>query len=421
MMRSSIKIFVLSVAILYAQLSISETIMQLPLADESELEVQLYPATGNELVIILPSGHGITTGLKSLALQLQRSGVESWIADPFTSWLLPELDSSLNSIPHDAYAELINHAQKTGKKIYLLANDKAAKVLLNAAHQWQLKFKGLISGVVLISPDLYMQTPAAGSEARLMPIAYASNLPVFMIVPSMSTLALRVNETVAALQQGGSDVFVQRLNDVRNRFFFREDASNKEVKTAASLSQYVMQSFVLTRSYAKTRSAPALSALILKEAKKTGKLRLYKGSLATENFALNDVNNKMHSLEQYRGKVVLINFWASWCPPCVHEMPSMSLLNNNYSADVFSILAINLGESPVEIAAFLKSHPVNFSVLLDPLKSLPKQWKVFAFPTSYLLDRKGQIRYSIAGGLDWQSAEVKKIVDELVREDFSNR
>ena len=115
-----------------------------------------------------------------------------------------------------------------------------------------------------------------------------------------------------------------------------------------------------------------------------------------------------------RGEVTLVNFWASWCPPCVHEMPSMSRLNDDYREQPFTILAINLGERIEDIQNFLQQHPVNFPVLLDPQQQLPRQWKVFAFPTSYIIDKQGRIRYSVAGGIDWTSDEAKRAIQGLL-------
>ncbi|WP_198263010.1 TlpA disulfide reductase family protein [sulfur-oxidizing endosymbiont of Gigantopelta aegis] len=400
----------------------------------SELEVQVYKARGKNLLLIMPSEHGITDGLKKLTTDLQTSGVEVWLADPFSSWMLPVVESSLEKIPNIAYVEFIHAAQqyakKNNKRIYLLSHDKGSRKLLESVRQWQLDSNKLISGVILISPNLYSKTPDAGNEAKLLPITYATNLPLFLYIPEKSTLALRIRNIVNSLETGGSDVFVKRLNNVRDRFFFRPDASEKEITTASGLSQQILQSLKLTQSYAQPRKAASLAAptAIINEnnqpqtkAKKTtGVLRIYKGSLKPDDFKLKALNDKTHKLSDYRDKVVLVNFWASWCPPCVHEIPSMSELNasvnDTLSNKSFEILAINLGEPKQDIATFIEAHPVNFSVLLDPQKSLPKQWKVFAFPTSYLLDKQGRIRYSVAGAIDWNSHEVKTIINRLINQ-----
>lgn len=389
----------------------------LELSDGTDFQVHRYAAEGDSLLVIMPSEQGITDGLNDLALKISQNGIETWVADPFTTWFLPVAASSLQKIPIAAYAELISHAEKTTKKIYLLSYDKGAEIGLQAARQWQAQSSHALSGVILISPDLYMTTPTAGNDGTLSAIAQASNLPVYIYVPSKSTLALRINETVSALEKGGSDVFVQVLAEVRNRFFFREDASDAEQKLAQHFAPMIKRSMALMRPFAKPRTAVELTQTKKLASKKTtGLLREYSGSLQADNFTLKDISGNTHSLSQYKGNVVVVNFWASWCPPCVHEMPSMSALYNELNGKPFTILGINIGEDQADIKDFLSRYPVSFPVLLDPHKGLPKKWKVFAFPTSYLLDKQANIRYSIAGGIDWDAQEIRDTINMLMAE-----
>lgn len=404
-----------------AQDAFSPQIMSIPLSDDTELQVQHYPAQGDSLLIILPSEHGLTDGLQTLAKTLSQSGIEIWIADPFSTWFLPTVASSLQEIPVSAYAELIARAEKTTKKIYLLTNDKGTGPLLESLYAWQSVSQGIITGVILISPELYMKTPSPGNNGQFLSVAETSNLPVFIFVPAKSTLALRINDTVKALEKGGSDVYIQVLPEVRNRFFFRSDATKMEQISAQALPKKIVQSMKLTRTFAKSRilAKPIVRVKLAKPGindikKTTGLLREYQGNLEAEDFVLNDSSGVSHSLSQYLGKVVIVNFWASWCPPCVHEMPSMTRLNDDLSDQPFSILAINLGEAPDDIKRFLNTYPVSFPILLDPQQKLTKKWKVFAFPTSYLLDKNGTIRYSVAGGIDWNSTESRKVVNSLL-------
>ncbi len=395
--------------------------LTITLSEDSELEVQTYPAGGKELLIILPSEYGIRDGLITLAQNLQNRGVETWIADPYSSWMLPVLESSLAKIPAEAYLKLFKYAQTTGKHIYLLSNDKGAAKLLEAIHQWQLESAPLIAGVILISPNLYINTPTAGNRGELRPIAFTTNVPVFIYLPSKSTLALHINHTVNALENGGSDVFVQVLKNIRARFFFRDDATAAELKASSELSSHIIQAMHLTGTYTQSRKAPPLqdSKWNLSNkttAKKTGTLRIYNGRLKPENFTVNNLDNQPVSLFDHQGKVVLINFWASWCPPCVHEIPSMNSLKKDLSDQPFTILAINLGEPLADIQSFISTHPVSFPVLLDPQQAVAKKWQVFAFPSSYLLDKKGLIRFSVAGGIDWNSSAVRAAIKTLLAE-----
>lgn len=121
-------------------------------------------------------------------------------------------------------------------------------------------------------------------------------------------------------------------------------------------------------------------------------------------------------LKRLRGKVVLVNFWAVWCPPCRKEMPSMARLMSKLSDKPFAILGVNEGESPEEIQAFLKQVPVNFQILLDSDGEHLKPWQVFAFPTSYVVDRKGRIRLGLFGSIEWDSPEALAELEKLIVE-----
>ena len=112
------------------------------------------------------------------------------------------------------------------------------------------------------------------------------------------------------------------------------------------------------------------------------------------------------NLADLRNRVVLINFWASWCPRCVHEMPSMQRLKEKLADQPFTILAVNMAESEADVRAFIKKTQVDFPVLMDRDGAVLKQWKVFVFPTSFVIDTEGRIRLGAIGELEWDSPEI---------------
>ncbi len=146
-----------------------------------------------------------------------------------------------------------------------------------------------------------------------------------------------------------------------------------------------------------------------------GELKPYNGK-PLPDFSLQDLKGKKHSLSDYKGKVVLLNFWATWCPPCVKEMPSMQRLQDKYQDQDFEILAVNMGEDSTTIEIFLQKMSVNFPVLLDSDGAILKQWKIFAFPTTFLIDKEGNITYALFGGLEWDSPEAVVVVEELIQQ-----
>jgi len=144
-----------------------------------------------------------------------------------------------------------------------------------------------------------------------------------------------------------------------------------------------------------------------------GELKPWNGG-ATPSLALRDLQGKEHKLADYRGKVVVLNFWATWCDPCREEMPSMQRLQDKLAGKSFAILAIDYGEGAPRIQDFLKKVPVRFTVLLDRDTSAATAWKVKVLPTTLVLDPQQRIRYSVVGDLEWDSQSVEDTIKKLL-------
>ncbi|MFN3750089.1 MAG: TlpA family protein disulfide reductase [Thiobacillus sp.] len=132
---------------------------------------------------------------------------------------------------------------------------------------------------------------------------------------------------------------------------------------------------------------------------------------------LKDIEGMSHDLAKLRGKVVLVNFWATWCPPCRREMPSMERLAQRFRGQPFVVLAVDVGEAPDTIEAFtsqLDTAPT-FPILLDTRSHVMRAWKVAGLPTTFLVDKQGRIVASAIGGREFDHPEMVKTVGELVR------
>jgi thiol-disulfide isomerase/thioredoxin len=130
--------------------------------------------------------------------------------------------------------------------------------------------------------------------------------------------------------------------------------------------------------------------------------------------SLPDLSGEQHNLNTYRGQVVLVNFWASWCPPCLAEMPSMERLSHSLAGQPFRILAVNTQESRSRVWKFRKLLDISFPTLLDSDGDVTRAWDVEIFPTSYLIDADGQVRYRARGALEWDSPEMLALIEELL-------
>ena len=130
--------------------------------------------------------------------------------------------------------------------------------------------------------------------------------------------------------------------------------------------------------------------------------------------ALKDLDGGTHRLVDYRGKVVLINFWATWCGPCRDEMPSIQRLKDKLSGKPFVVLAVNLDEPESRIRKFLAQMKLDFPVLLDPERKTARAWQARILPASFVVGADGKIRYSLVGEINWDHEHIVARISELL-------
>ena len=130
----------------------------------------------------------------------------------------------------------------------------------------------------------------------------------------------------------------------------------------------------------------------------------------TPQLELQDLDGRTHRLEDYRGRVVLVNFWATWCEPCREEIPSMNRLRAALAGQPFAVLAVNLAESEARIRRFMEQVPLEFPVLLDRDSAAAKAWSARLLPVTYVVGPDGRIRYLAIGAIDWEQDGVRKAI-----------
>lgn len=396
----------------------------IPLTGDVEAPITVHPASGDRLLLWLPSEHGLPDAVGEVAEGLAGQGIEVWEADLLEAHFLPVQASSLAAVPTADVVALIEAAREAGKQVYVAASDQGAVLALEGARAWQQMHPDVaLGGAVLISPNLYTSTPEPGETARYLPIARATNLPVYVLQPERSPWRWRLEQLYARLTEGGASVFLHQLPGVRDRFHFRPDGDPAEARRTEQLPQLLARSLPLLDRVGGVRAAaplpePEAQAEVAETREKT--LRPYEGDPAPPELVLPTLQGEALDLEDRQGEVVLINFWASWCPPCVHEMPSMERLEEHFADEDFRILAVNMGEDEDTVRSFLREKvDVSFTILLDEDGAALKRWRVFAFPTSYLLDRRGKIRYALFGATEWDTPAVYEIVEGLLAEERS--
>lgn len=135
-------------------------------------------------------------------------------------------------------------------------------------------------------------------------------------------------------------------------------------------------------------------------------------------FSLPNLKGEYENTDNYKGSYILINFWATWCAPCVKEIPSLNNLYNKFKdKKKFKMIAINIGQSKEAVKKFLldKSLPVEFTILLDEKMDL-SDWNVQAIPTTFLVDKKGKIIYKVEGEKEWDSKEFTSFFNSIIEQ-----
>jgi thiol-disulfide isomerase/thioredoxin len=130
--------------------------------------------------------------------------------------------------------------------------------------------------------------------------------------------------------------------------------------------------------------------------------------------ALPAVTETNFTLSQFKGKVVFLNFWATWCPPCRAEMPSMESLYQKLKDRGLEIIAVNLGESRNEVLSFMTQQNLSFPAVLDTRRTTGTQYNVRAIPTSYIIDKRGFIVAHLVGSIDWDTPKVIAAFESLL-------
>jgi thiol-disulfide isomerase/thioredoxin len=143
-------------------------------------------------------------------------------------------------------------------------------------------------------------------------------------------------------------------------------------------------------------------------------LRLLSKKVSPRDFSLSSPEGEARSLSFYKGKVVFLNFWATWCGPCRAEMPSIESLYNKYNDKGLEILAVNCAEDKAAVFSFMESEGFSFPVLLDLDRRVSINYGVQSIPTTFLIDKDGMIILRLVGSIDWDTPKIHAALESLL-------
>jgi thiol-disulfide isomerase/thioredoxin len=153
----------------------------------------------------------------------------------------------------------------------------------------------------------------------------------------------------------------------------------------------------------------------LRRAFEAAGVQVLKEKTPIRDFTVTLLDGKTQSLSDYRGKAVFLNFWATWCPPCQAEMPSMETLYQRYRDRGLEFLAVDLGESGSEVTAFLEDRNLSFPAGLDGTGQIGALYGIRGIPTTFIIDKEGLIIATVVGGREWDTPAIFAAFDLLLR------
>lgn len=399
-----------------ANAAVTPTEIQVAVANQNEITVSRYPAEGEYLLLWLAPEYGFREAHRALARRLPAEGIEVWQGNIAESLFLPDGSVTYRQLDGAYVADLVAEAYRvTGKKIALAGDAYAALPVLAGAREWQRRgfTRPYLVGAVLFSPFTYVATPPLGMPPEYMPIVDATNIPILVFQARNSATRHQLEELLARLGRHGSPIYTRVVPEVMS-LFFEQPATAAMQRQAESIPASLRRLLPLLAGH----PVPA-RVLPLAEAEPAGSgidiyLREFRGSAAPLELDLDDVDGRRYTRQDFTGQVTLVNFWASWCAPCIEEIPSLNQLVQKMQGQPFELISINYAEERDTVAEFLRRVEVDFPVLLDLDGRYARAWNVVSYPSTFVIDRRGEVRYGVNAAIDWADPGLIERLESLM-------
>lgn len=403
-------------------MSVAQSSLSLEILDE-EINVQHYPAIGDQLIIYIAPSYGFNERWKDTAKTLSDGGIEIWMVDLIDSLFKTHSVDSIREFEGKYIANLIEKAyEKTGKHITLLSSSYGAIPLLRGARQWQLNNpqleKTYLNGAIMFSPELFSGVPALGEDPEFEPITSATNIPLMIYQSELRNNRWQLDRLIQRLEKSNAVVYQKILTKIPS--FFYETTDKPDAETLNALEKVTRELPRIIKLLQSTPTPLKAARLQQVEDKKTVgldfELRKYKGGKTPKPINLESLNGGRVVRVDYKNKVTVVNFWATWCPPCVEEIPMLNRLQKIMADENFELISVNFGENKEIINKFIERVNIEFPVLLDEGGKVSGEWNTLILPSTFVIGPDGQFAYTVNAAIEWDSPTVVQTLKQLARQ-----
>ena len=395
---------------------------------DEELTVDRYSAKGDQLVLFFSTGFGMPERIDKVAAGAVKLGLEFWHVDLAENLFLPKATSTFRAMDGRYVAGLIAKANEvSGKRVTVMTRAYASIPVLRGVRKWQEQQASAhselqssemntlyLNGVILLSPELYSKIPDLGLDPVFVPVASASNIPIVFFQSGSRGNRWQMSRVVTELQKGGSPVFTKIFPGVTGIFYEADNAPQTISLLEKLPDEIVRANQLLIRTPTSLDVAPLNIEKATLNSKLDTSLRPFKGNPVPPPLDLFTAAGERVSYSDYSGKLTVVNFWASWCGPCVEEIPSLNRLREKMKGMPFELISVDYAESKEVISAFMNDVDVDFPVLLDMDGKVSAQWNVVVFPSTFVIAPDGKIIYGVQGGIHWDTPEVLEKLKALI-------
>lgn len=411
-LKGTLHFCVLIFSLFLSNTCVAEQEIKVMVSSGDEITIERFPSDGKYLMLWFAPEYGLRQAHRSMARMLAKKNIEVWQSDILESLFLPLSSTAIKQLNGKHVADLIEHAHKiTGKKIIVTGDSYASLIALHGAHEWQKRkqTKSYLIGAILFTPYTYASIPPLGQLPEYMPIISSTNIPIMIYQSQNSSNIGQFNSLVEKLQQHDNPVFTRMTPKIMSVFYEKEptEAMKQQVRP---LSKNIKKMIPVLEKYSMPLNAIKLKKITKHKSGIDIYLKEFKGRTSPLAINLEDAYGKPFTKNNYKGKITIINFWATWCPPCVQEIPSLNRLKNKMKNYPFELISINYAEDRKTILEFMKEINVEFPVLLDKDGTFARKWNVITYPSTFVIDKNGKIKYGVNAAIEWDSPEfIEKI------------